>query len=262
MKRKVERISADLSQRLATLEGIEAITLAEAPSEEATDPYFLISLDVYHRGALPDSESRQRLFFDAGAFETSSVAAKDRFLIEGTPVRVEYKDVSRIEGILGKIERNLWVFRQTGTYMFYRLENGIILFKRSLWIEFVREELKALPDSFWELLRRASQATMEHYLSDLTAAVARGDPFFYVISHAGFVKSACSMLFVLNRRFEPSGRALAQHILELPRLPEHFKGSFDSLLREDPELTPARKREVAELLARSLIAMAATAPAA
>jgi len=255
MKKKIERITGDLAQRLSGFEGVEAITLAEAPGEETTDPYFFISLDVYYRESFPDAASRQRLFFDAGAFETSSVAAKDRFLIDGLPVRVEYKDVGRIEGILGKIGRNLWVFRQTGTYMFYRLENASVLFKRSLWIDFVREELAALPDSFWALLRGASLATMEHYLSDLSAAVAREDSFFYLVALAGFVKSACSMLFVFNRRFEPSGRVLGERIFELPRLPDHFKGRFESLLREDPEFSPARKREVAELLARSLIAM-------
>ncbi len=256
MIKKIERISGDLAQRLSGFEGVEAITLAEAPGDETTDPYFFISLDVYHREALPDAETRQRFFFDAGAFESSSVAAKDRFFIEELPIRVEYKDVARIEGILGKVERNLWVFRQTGTYMFYRLENAAVLFKRSLWIDFVREELKALPDSFWALLRDSSQATMEHYLGDLSAAVARGDSFFTLISLAGFIKSACSMLFVLNRRFEPSGRVLAERAFELSRLPEHFKGRFESLLKEDSDFPAARKREVAELLARSLIAMA------
>jgi len=253
MKRKVERIANNLAKRLSTLEGVEAITLAELVAEEIADPYFFLSLDVYYRGKIPDPSSREGLFSGSGAFESSNVAAKDRFLIEGLPIRVEYKDIARIESILGKVERNLMVFRQTGTYMLHRLENSEVLFKKSLWIDFMREELKALPASFWSMLASSAQATMEHYLSDLTAAVMHGDRFFYLISAAGFIKSYCSLLFVLNHRFEPSGRVLAERVHELPHLPENFRGRFETFLKEDPEFTPARKREIAELLARGVL---------
>ncbi len=255
MKRKVERISRDLSARLSSFAGVDSIALAETVGDDLVDPYFFLSLDVYYRGLLPDEKERQKLFSDAGAFESSSVAAKDRFLIEDLPIRIEYKDMARIDDILGKIERNLWVFRQTGTYMFYRLENGSVLTKKSDWIEKTRSALTRLPDSFWRLLANSSRATMEHYLSDYAAAVVRQDQLFSLISAAGFIKSCCSTLFVLNQKFEPSGRLLYDRVSSLPILPEHFKARFESFLSDDPDFTPTRKREIAEHIAASIFRM-------
>ncbi len=112
-----------------------------------------------------------------------------------------------------------------------------------------------LPDEFWIGMTAASRATMEHYLSDLIASVIREDKLFYLISSAGFIKSFLSLLFVLNRRFKPSGRVLYEKVWELMELPENFKGRFQSFLRDDPEFPPSRKREIAELMAKSVVLM-------
>ncbi len=255
MKRKVERIANDLAGRLKEWDSVDTITIAEWADMDIYDPYFFLSLDVYYQGKIPSAEKRRKLFSDAGAFETSSVTKKDRFLLEDLPVRVEFKDISRIDNILLSTKEHLWVFRQTGTYMFYRIEKGKVLNKKSDWIDRTKEKLKNLPEVFWKMLHTACQSTMEHYLLDLNAAVARADNFFYLVSSAGFIKNLCSMLFILNRRFEPSGRKLFESVLELPRKPDNFRGRFESFLRQAPELTPVRKREVAELLAKSVIAM-------
>jgi hypothetical protein len=255
MRQKVERISADLVGRLQSWEGVDCILLSDSVESDEYDPYFFMSLDVYYRGRLPDIEERQRQFSDAGAFESSSVAAKDRFLVDDLPVRVEYKDMGRVDEILQRTKENMWVFRQTGTYMFYRLETGKVLYADSDWIETVRGDLSALPDGFWDLMTQASRATMEHYLSDLISAVMREDNLFYMISTAGFLKSFLSLLFVVNRRFEPSGRKLYDMVWELPEIPENFKGRFESFLRESPQFPPSRKMEIAELMARSILPM-------
>jgi hypothetical protein len=98
---------------------------------------------------------------------------------------------------------------------------------------------------------------MEHYLSDMRSAVMNSDDLFYLISSAGFLKSFCSLMFVINHIFEPSGRRLSTRVMELPKLPENFKGRFASILAEDPEFSPRRKVEVAELLAKSVVYMQA-----
>ena len=255
MRRKVERISTNLVERLKNWEGVDCILLADTPKSDDYDPYFFISLDVYYRGRLPGAEDRQRQFSDAGAFESSSVASKDRFLVEDIPVRIEYKDMGRIDEILQRTKDNMWVFRQTGTYMFYRLETGEILYAESEWIDTIREDLKALPDTFWTLLVQSSRATMEHYLSDLVTAVMREEDLFYLISAAGFIKSYLSLLFVVNRRFEPSGRKLYETVWTLKEIPENFKGRFESFLRESPEFPASRKMELAEHMARSILPM-------
>ncbi len=256
MKHKVQTISEEIAKRLAALRGIEAIALAETFGEEVSDPYFLFSLDVYYRAGLPKPAEREALFDDSGAFESSSVADKDRFFLEGLPVRIEYKSVARIDEILGDFEGNLGVFRQTGTYMLNRIASAEVLVKNGPWIDEVRSNLNALPERFWALITSASEAAMEHSLSDLAAAVARDDAYFFLVSAAGFVKSLCGALFAVNRRFEPSGRVLAERILGLPRLPEGFAARFESFLGDDAEFPPQRKREVAELLARSVLHMA------
>ena len=255
MRQKVERISTDLLGRLQGWDVVDCVLMADTVDSDEHDPYFMMSLDVYYRGRLPDVEERQREFSDAGAFESSSVAAKDRFLVADLPVRIEYKDMSRIDEILQRTKENMWVFRQTGTYMFYRLETGRILHAKSGWIERVRGDLVALPEGFWTLMIQASRATMEHYLSDLASAVMREDSLFYLISTAGYLKSFLSLLFVINRRFEPSGRRLYEMVWDLPEIPENFKGRFESLLRESPQFPPTRKMEIAELMARSILRM-------
>ncbi|MBN1687157.1 MAG: DUF4037 domain-containing protein, partial [Spirochaetales bacterium] len=236
-------------------DGVDCILLAETPKSDDYDPYFFISLDVYYRGRLPDVDDRQRQFSDAGAFESSSVASKDRFLLEDIPVRVEYKDMGRIDEILQRTKDNMWVFRQTGTYMFHRLETGKVLYAESEWIETIRGDLKALPDTFWALLVQSSRATMEHYLSDLMTSVIQENNLYYLISSAGFIKSYLSLLFVANRRFEPSARKLYETVWELKELPENFKGRFESFLRDSPDFPPSRKMELAELMARSILPM-------
>lgn len=244
-----------MAQQLVQWERVDCVVLAYIADTDILDPYFFVSLDVYYRGELPDVEDRMNMFSDVGAFESSSITSKDRFVIEQVPVRLEYKDIGRIDEILQRTRQNLWVSRQTGTYMFYRIEHGRVLQQKSDWIEQARNQLRQVPDQFWRFLSDATQATMEHYLSDLTAAVIRDDRLFYMISCAGFIKSLLSLLFVVNRRFEPSGRKLYEEVWRLPQLPENFKGRFESFLRDSPEFPPSRKQEIAKLLAKSTVLM-------
>lgn len=255
MKKKVERIASELASRLQKWQNIEAITLADSADNEVYDPYFFLSLDVYYNGAVPVPEERKKLFPDAAAFESSNINEKDRFLIDDFPVRIEYKDKDLVENVLSRGIDYLRMFRRRGTYGLYRLEKGHILVQNGSWITDVRGRLKEIPHEFWELLLESFQATMEHYLGDLVAAEMRNDNYFFLISSAGFIRSLCSCLFILNKQFEPSGRKSAEMVRSLSRVPENFRGRFDSFLRQDAEFTPAKKRELAELLARSVISM-------
>jgi hypothetical protein len=255
MKRKVERIAERLVEKLIQWETVDTITLAESAEAEIYDPYFFLSLDVYYRGTIPDSDERLDLFSDEGIFESSRINKKDRFMIEELPVRIEYKDMARVEEILSGKEGEVWAYRQPGTYMFYRIEKGRVLHKKSDWLSGIQGQLKELPDAFWQFLQEATKNAMEHFLSDISAAVIQNDNFFFLISSAGFIKSLCSLLFLINRQFEPSGRRFFEVVRELPDLPENFRGRFESFLRQDPEFTPGRKREIAELLTKSVITM-------
>jgi hypothetical protein len=96
---------------------------------------------------------------------------------------------------------------------------------------------------------------MEHFVSDLGAALIQEDDFYYLISSAGFIKTACLTLFCINRRFEPSHRAYYKQVTELPVLPESFSARFETFLRDDPNMSRERRYSLAQLLARGIIAL-------
>ena len=253
MKHKVERISKDLANRLSKWEQVDAITILESAEEDYISPYFFISLDVYYKGEIPDTETRRALFSDAGAFESSTYGKKDRFFIDDVPVRIEFKNLDRINTIIELTADNFGAFRASGTYMFFRLLTGKVLIQKNLWLDHIRKKLTQLPDDFWGMLATASLATMEHYLIDLQSASMENDNYFYTVSLSGFLKTLCSLVFIINHEFEPSRRNILEKLENLSTLPEHFMGRFQSLLQQDEEMTNERKSDVAELLAKSII---------
>ncbi len=253
MRQRVQKISATLSERLSGWKEVDSITAMKAADEDLTSPYFFISLDVYYRGDIPPAETRQKLFSDAGAFESSSHGKKDRFFMDDIPVRIEFKDMERINHILNINPDNFWTFRATGTYMFYRIMNGRVLFQKSPWLNQVREKLAEIPEHFWTLLINSCLTTMEHYLVDVKSSAVLGDQLFYTLSLSGFLKSFISLMFAINHTFEPSSRNLKSQMDSLSLTPEHFKSRFGILFSDQEEMSPERKAEICELLARSVI---------
>jgi hypothetical protein len=255
MNVRVQDVIDRISERIQRWTTVEALLLAEGSAERVFDPYLTISLDVYYERTIPLADDRREYFTDSVAFESSAMQNKDRFLLDDIPVRLEYKDRSHTEELVRHYEDYLWAFREVGTYPFYRLQSGRVLYTQSEWVELMRAELTRLPEEFWRLLRGCFEAAMEHLLADLAAAAYREDLYFYTVSAAAFIRRVCNVLFLVNRSFEPSARQIARAVMELPVLPESFRGRFDSFLRESPELDPGRKHEVAELLAKSVLAL-------
>jgi hypothetical protein len=255
MNVRVQQVIDQVSDRINRWSTVEAVLLAEGSAESVFDPYLTISLDIYYNNTIPLAEARQEYFTDAVAFESSAMQNKDRFLLEDIPVRLEYKDRSHTDELVRHYEDYLWAFRDVGTYPFHRLQHGRVLRTESEWVELMRAELSRLPERFWRLLRRSFEAAMEHLLADLAAAAYREDLYFYTVAGAAFIRRVCSILFLVNHTFEPSAREMAQAVRALPVLPENFRGRFDSFLRQSPELDPGRKHEVAELLAKSVLAL-------
>ncbi len=253
MKRKVERIANSITEVMKAVPGVDCVLLHDSAETDFGNPYFFLSFDVYYNGIFPDAGERMDLFREVGAFESSHFSRKDRFFLENLPVRIEYKQKDRVDSIVNDNEGNLWAFHENGTYMFYRLSTGKILLKNSDWIDMVRGKLDNLSPEFWSTLRESSMRSLEHYLVDLSSAAVNEDNLFYIVSLSGYLKYLCSFLFVVNRKFEPSRRRLADQVVNLEVLPENFFGRFDSLIREDVEFPPSRKREVAKLLTKSLI---------
>ncbi len=253
MKGKAVRAAERVAQALQAWPQVHCAALGEPIAEDFYDPYYFLSIDVYHSGGLPPAESRCDSFSFGGGFESSQSNRKDRFLLDRIPIRLEYKDMAGMEDLIdgkGGLQESL---REGGTYGFYRIVNSEILFHRDDWLLRMRKKLENMPQTFWDLLRRKFQSRMEHFLGDMGAAVMRGDDLFFLIAAAGFVRSTCALLFAVNRRFEPSPRLLAEQVMSLPILPDTFEGRFGSILRSDSGLSPGKKREVAELLARNTL---------
>ena len=263
MKRKVERLAKSITEAVSAWDQVECVTLGEHSESDELDPYFAIVIDVYLRSPPPTAEERQSAFAKAvgqpGAFESSASRSKDRFFIDGLPVRVEYKSVGMIDDVVGRCKgpdsQIVWIFKNSGTYMFYRLLSSRILFSKNSWIKEVRKNLKELPEFFWEGLGEACRAKMEHYLADLGAASFSDDGYFYCVSMAGFIRYAAAALFTANKRFEPSHRYASSQLRDLKSLPDNLLGRWETLLRSDLDISRGQKYEVAELIARSVLSL-------
>ena len=259
MKYKIKALTGRFVSLLSQWRTVECISLNEAAGASILNPYFALILDVYYGGPIPQPEDRARLYGeDAVMFETSESGNKDRFFIGDIPLRFEYKPLNKIEELVllaDTKKESLWLIKDSGTYGYYRLAYGEILFSRSGWIDGIQKRLAALDDTFWKQMREGSQSKMEHLLSDLGAALVNDDEFHYMISSALFIKTACLTLFSINRCFEPSHRGYSKKVLELPVLPESFKAQFSTFIRESAELTMERKYSLAQLIAREIIAL-------
>ncbi|GHV14562.1 hypothetical protein FACS189491_11030 [Spirochaetia bacterium] len=259
MKYKTKVLADRFAETLSAWPGVECVSLNEAALPDTLDPYFALILDVFHSKPIPEPDERQRLYGDdVSVFETSSQSVKDRFLIGDIPIRLEYKSTSKIEELVTIADtrlESLWLIKDSGTYGFYRLAHGEILFSRTNWIADIRRRLLNLSGTFWEEMRYANQSRMEHYLGDLGAAFFQGDDFHYLIASAGFIKTACLVLFCINRRFEPSHRAYYKQVMELPVLPGSFAAELENFLHNGPEMTMERRYSLAQVIARGIVTL-------
>jgi hypothetical protein len=252
MSRKADQVIENVVQVLSSWGGVDTVTVLES-GEDLYDPYFFLSLDVYYRDGLPGESSRRTAFTGAGAYETTQPDRKDRFLLEDIPIRLEYKLIPTYDRIVQAAHDHTFHHRETGTYVFYRLTESRVLLEKSGWLAATRSSLKKLDNRFWQDLRQDAQARMEHNLSDMYAAEMRQDPLFFLVSRSGFAVNLCSVLCALNETFEPSGRILLQTVTGFRVLPESFQARFEHFLSDAPEISRARKCELAQLMAKSVI---------
>ncbi len=253
MKHKVERLANSLVKVIRAWDCVDCITVGEHAEMDTLDPYFALVLDVYGISNVPGPEIRQAEFGFPGAFESAQAQTKDRFFLEGLPVRVEYKRVAEIDRLLDHSLDFIKILKNSGTYPLYRLQTAKVLFARSGWIEGAQTRLAHLDANFWPVMQQTFLTKMEHYFSDLGEAILCEDDFYYTVSAAGFLRFAAASLFMVNRRFEPSHREIDSQLRCLPKLPDDFIGSWENFIRDEGQSGRSRKRGLAELIAKSLI---------
>ena len=259
MKHKVQLLADRFNTIISVWENVECISLNEAALGDTLDPYFAVIFDVFYRDSIPNPEERCKMFGnDISAFETSHQGTKDRFLVGNKPIRMEYKSIEKIDTLVTIVDKkleSLWFIKDSGTYSYYRLAHGTILFSRTGWIDTIRQRLSVLGDDFWLQMRQIYQSKMEHLLNDLGAAFFQQDDFNYLISASLFIKTACLTLFCINRRFEPAHRAYYKQALSLPILPPAFRTHLDTFIRFDAEITRERQYSLAQLIAKDIVAL-------
>jgi hypothetical protein len=256
MKRKVRSIAGKLADKLSRLDGVQAVLLGEAADIEVFDPYFTIDLDVYTTGTAPSFEERSGLLPGIEEFETSPVAAVDRFLIEEMPASIHYIRSADVDRMLLRISEQSWVFHEPGTNPLYRIERGEVLYKRDDWLEEARAILAHVPDDFWRQARLRSFALAERAFVDIGAAAHRQDPLFFLVSASRLVRCVASFLFAANRQLEPSDRMLSERIAGLPSLPDGIVGQMESFMRPIGEVSMEARREIAGHILRGLLPVA------
>jgi len=260
MEHKVKVLAERFVKLMSGWDGVECITLNEAALPGTLDPYFALIMDVFCSGGIPGPAQREEQYGkDIVAFE--STGRKDRFLTGSIPVRFEFKDINETEELVSvACTKNdmLHLKKDSGTYTYYRLSCGEVLFSRQhpssgQWLDGIRSRLKDLPPDFWRTMRSASQSKMEHLLSDMGAALIQNDGFCYLTSASGFIKNACLTLFNINKRFEPAPRQYYEQVIRLPVLPPGFEAHAGTFLRISPESTMERKYSAARLIARGIV---------
>jgi hypothetical protein len=256
----LKRKTLDLAQRLAgaisSWEGVEAVTLNEAAEGDVLDPNFALALDVYHAQPLPPSEERKVRYGGLDVYE--STLTKDRFLSGDIPVHIEFKWNPKVESLVNIAcgsKEALHAASGAGTYGYYRLVEGHVLYSRGEWLPGIKKKLTTLGRDFWEELRGAYQSKMEHCLSDLGAALLADDNFYFLVSSAGFIKMAALTLFCINCRFEPSHRFYYRQVCSLRTLPDSFDAQIETFLSASAEVTMERKYGVAQIIARGIISL-------
>lgn len=254
MRLKAHRSVAALQQVLEGWSEIVAVGL-HSPGEDVYDPYFSLNLDVYTSAPVRDTDARIRAYGDVGAFESSSLTNKDRFLMGETPVRVEYKRVERFDELVDAAACGNCVLRDGGTYSFYRVANAEPLVSRGGWLEALQARLVELPPGFWTGLRTSQEATAEHLYADLAAAAMRDDRFFFATSTGRFLSQICGLLFTINERFEPSPRTLYGDTLALPTIPEWLASNMENFVDIDRPLSMSQRQELAQIMITGVLSL-------
>ncbi len=255
VKTKIKWIAASLADSISQWENVEAILLGEAADLEEYDPFLTLDLDVYIQGPIPAADERRERLAEVAAYEGCTATGVDRLAVEELPVAIHFMETSHIDALVHRILDSSWVFHETGTNMFYRIEKGEVLYSRGGWFASIRASHAEIPDDFWAHVQMKSFAVAEKALSDLGAAAYRLDEMFFMISAARLLRGVAGCLFAVNRQFEPSGRTLHRRLKALPILPDGFIGQLDNFLRTGDGLAFEAKREIASLILCSVAAL-------
>lgn len=246
---RVKTIVDTLKTIIAAWPDVNCILAGKALQEDVLDPYFIITLDVYYKDSILDSEARNTVYDYPGAFETSPKQDKDRFFIDELPVHIIYKKQQVVEDYLQNYKK---LFQEGTTYSIYRIFNADIVYARDTWITTIQERFSNLGEAFWGQLFKYNIYKIEHFLGDLGAAVFKQDDFFFHVSLSGFLTFCAAALFARNHEWFPYFRKLNEHLCKLKVVPENFSRYWNDILNVS-KLSQEKRYQLAQLLAKEII---------
>lgn len=255
MKNRVKNIVNEIVLILRTWNNVKAVVLQHFVERDVYDPNFSISLDVFRDGDIPDRKERNKLFTNAEYFETSFREGKDRFMWKELPVRISYKDCHRVDAVLNEVYGKKWLSMERGTYLFHRIATGAIEWCQGDWMHNVLAKLDNLPDTFWSTWIESCNNRIDHLIGDMGSAVINEDNLYFNLSLSAFLRTFVEFLCAINHVFKPGIRDYSGTLALLELRPDGFEAQWESLLRDDPDLPPERKQELAALLSRAAFAL-------
>jgi hypothetical protein len=255
LNRKVKEIAEKITGVISDWKGVEAIAIGRQSVGDVFDPNFLMEFDVYFQGDIPPASERKKLLGDPIMFFTNPVPPLDRFLIGELPLLIHYQNRKSIELLPQRFEKNEWVHRNPPMNILYRIQNSEILYSRGDWFEKLKGETKQPKGDFWKNMKDSARFLIEHYLMELGVSVLDGNDLFYRNTLNKFIEHACGLLFAINRKFLPDDRYIYGELKRLEKLPDEFFSRFDRLIKTDAEYSAEKKREIATLIAKSILAM-------
>lgn len=253
MKGRIEKVKSIMLDSLKSMNHVDVVQLILQEDQDIYDPYFVLSFDAYYRGVIP--EERKAFFPDVEMFESSPSAQKDRILYDNLPIRVEYRNLDRVETLFSSMKTDLHYPPRELSFLVHRISHGEILTERNEPFIRLMEQCQDLPAQFWKRIRQYYSSKMENYLNDLRAASLRNDPFYFQLSLGNFLRNSCALLLAVNGKTEPSPRYMDNSVNRLKILPDGFEANYNSLVRTHEELGMERKSEVAALFTRSILGL-------
>jgi len=273
MKKAIEILlsrSTPVVNALSALPDVKAILCFGSYATGTFDPYSDIDLYTFCQPEIPRSAARrgdlqkvegiQELQMDyvEPGWEDLWAPSGDRFWLNGIQFDITYNTVNWIQTVFRKVKvlgaTSIPELKFRPYTMLGLLENSVILYDPESVLKEIAGDIQPYPDKLRQALLSQNLVTMRGSLEELQDYVMRdiGNTAFHF--HLNRVVDALgSILFALNRRYDPATKRVEAVYCELGILPVNFLNRYNAIL-ETP-LTPIGRQQILaelELLVREV----------
>ncbi len=255
--------SAPVVNALSALLGIKSILCFGSYAMGTFDQYSDIDLYIFchpeitlsaaRRDALQKIDGIQELQIDhvESGWEDQWAPCGDRFWLNGVQFDITYNTVNWIQTVVQKVKvlgaTSIAELKFRPHTMLGLLENSAILYDSGALFEGIVADLQPYPDKLRQTLVSQNLAIVRGSIEELQNYVLRNignTAFHFHLDRV--IDSLGTILFALNRRYDPATKRIEAAYRELDIAPTNFLARYNEIL-ETP-LTPAgRQKIVSEL---------------